>query len=446
MPISHPWLARRELGDAANGGGDGQRRSSGPPAWGLGEAGERRGDERYARHETCGPGVVGEASCGDGESRGVFCRARGGMTAGRSEIGEPGRERPPCSPLSDPLPARSEGVAHAPAACLVCPDEVVSLPQCRRRDTLPNPATVRWSRAARRDRRRRIHVFPDGGAMALIKPRTRGKHLVRHRTRLDHETNETLYAYAHTSWASRPSRPQSGDRHGAGEGQGLRPVARGASGSFVPQRRTRREQATCTLLAPMVAIRTPVIPARSASRSSTVVAPCCVNPRSARGGALVVAAGRVGTSGIPRPRRRVSRSSGRRAPVFLVLVYGYAGALVHHAVLRRVNDKVARHHHRLPASADDAVPAVAAYPGPETRSTPMLVLGESHHHTTPGRAPQPSWLTIPQRGLYTGVMVLGAVGTGKTSACMYPYVDQLLRWRSQDERAEDRRPRPGGEG
>jgi hypothetical protein len=32
--------------------------------------------------------------------------------------------------------------------------------------------------------------------MALIKPRTRGKHLVKHRTRLDHENNETLYAYA----------------------------------------------------------------------------------------------------------------------------------------------------------------------------------------------------------------------------------------------------------
>lgn len=32
--------------------------------------------------------------------------------------------------------------------------------------------------------------------MSLIKPRTRGKQLVRHRTRLDRETNETLYAYA----------------------------------------------------------------------------------------------------------------------------------------------------------------------------------------------------------------------------------------------------------
>ena len=72
------------------------------------------------------------------------------------------------------------------------------------------------------------------------------------------------------------------------------------------------------------------------------------------------------------------------------------------------------------------------YPEPETRSAPMLVLGERHFARTPGRAPDPTWLMIPQRGLYTGVLVLGAVGTGKTSACMYPYVDQLLRWRAQD--------------
>ncbi|HZD85816.1 MAG TPA: hypothetical protein VE052_07870, partial [Gemmatimonadaceae bacterium] len=63
---------------------------------------------------------------------------------------------------------------------------------------------------------------------------------------------------------------------------------------------------------------------------------------------------------------------------------------------------------------------------------PTLVLGETHFARTPGPAPAPTWLTIPQRGLYTGVMILGAVGSGKTSACMYPYVQQLLRWRAQD--------------
>ncbi len=33
--------------------------------------------------------------------------------------------------------------------------------------------------------------------MSVIKPRTRGKQLVKHRTRLDRENTETLYAYAH---------------------------------------------------------------------------------------------------------------------------------------------------------------------------------------------------------------------------------------------------------
>lgn len=33
--------------------------------------------------------------------------------------------------------------------------------------------------------------------MSVIKPRTRGKELIRHITRLDRENHETLFAYAH---------------------------------------------------------------------------------------------------------------------------------------------------------------------------------------------------------------------------------------------------------
>ena len=43
-------------------------------------------------------------------------------------------------------------------------------------------------------------------------------------------------------------------------------------------------------------------------------------------------------------------------------------------------------------------------------------------------------------------MILGAVGTGKTSACMYPYVDQLLRWQGGRSGAQARWPGPGSEG
>jgi hypothetical protein len=30
------------------------------------------------------------------------------------------------------------------------------------------------------------------------------------------------------------------------------------------------------------------------------------------------------------------------------------------------------------------------------------------------------------------MVIVGAVGTGKISACMYPYVEQLVRYRASD--------------
>ena len=122
----------------------------------------------------------------------------------------------------------------------------------------------------------------------------------------------------------------------------------------------------------------------------------------------------------------------RNPAAFLVLVYGYAtlwftSTFFAASMLGSLTAIVA---YRRPARAKQR--SLPAYVAPERRSAPALVLGESHLETTNGRAPQPSWLTIPQRGLYTGVMVIGAVGTGKTSACMFPYTDQLLRWKASD--------------
>jgi hypothetical protein len=96
---------------------------------------------------------------------------------------------------------------------------------------------------------------------------------------------------------------------------------------------------------------------------------------------------------------------------FYVLAYGYAAlwfttpffaASLLTSVMAIVTSRypAARHLRPLPP-----------YPPPETRVTPTLVLGEAHAARMPGPAPNPSWLIIPERGLYTGVMVLGAVGT-----------------------------------
>ena len=70
------------------------------------------------------------------------------------------------------------------------------------------------------------------------------------------------------------------------------------------------------------------------------------------------------------------------------------------------------------------------YPRPDERSELFLILGEQHRRTSNLPASEPRWLTIPERGLYTGTVIVGAIGTGKTSACMYPYVEQLVGYRA----------------
>jgi hypothetical protein len=72
------------------------------------------------------------------------------------------------------------------------------------------------------------------------------------------------------------------------------------------------------------------------------------------------------------------------------------------------------------------------YPAPEHREELFVVLGEQHRRSSPARAVEPGWITIPERGLYTGIAIVGAIGSGKTSACMYPYAEQLLAYRAGD--------------
>jgi len=73
-----------------------------------------------------------------------------------------------------------------------------------------------------------------------------------------------------------------------------------------------------------------------------------------------------------------------------------------------------------------------AYPDPSRRDELFLVLGEVHDPRKPVAAEQPYWLTVPERGLFTGIAIFGAIGTGKTSGCMYPYAEQLVSYRADD--------------
>ena len=72
------------------------------------------------------------------------------------------------------------------------------------------------------------------------------------------------------------------------------------------------------------------------------------------------------------------------------------------------------------------------WPNSPADEAPSVVVGELHHPTAQRESERPSWLVVPEKGLYTGLLVVGAVGTGKTTACMYPFARQLLSWQAGD--------------
>jgi hypothetical protein len=72
------------------------------------------------------------------------------------------------------------------------------------------------------------------------------------------------------------------------------------------------------------------------------------------------------------------------------------------------------------------------YPELATRDKLSLVVGEIHHPRRPEPSERPRWLVIPDRGLFTGTAIIGALGTGKTNACILPFAEQILGYRASD--------------
>ena len=89
---------------------------------------------------------------------------------------------------------------------------------------------------------------------------------------------------------------------------------------------------------------------------------------------------------------------------------------------------------RIYADAPDALGSLPPWPITPKDESLSLVIGEVHHPIEAREVPRPEWLVIPERGLYTGVSIFGAVGSGKTSACMHPFAEQILSWAADDPR------------
>jgi hypothetical protein len=69
---------------------------------------------------------------------------------------------------------------------------------------------------------------------------------------------------------------------------------------------------------------------------------------------------------------------------------------------------------------------------PASRHALTFVLGEVHQQLKPDPSSAPQWLQIPEHGLYTGIAVIGSIGSGKTQGVILPAMRQLFAYRATD--------------
>jgi hypothetical protein len=159
MPTSHPWLAPHSLRIGRREGGT-QTREERSPSW-CADEGIALMDDRGWWLESVMRKLLTAGRLLTPRSRGVLCRAWVRDQPSTTVDGQPGRERPPLPPPGPgPGPCR-EGVAHAPASCLVRPDKrdralVVDTTRC-----LVMQRVARRSRTARRDGCPQSQLLPD---------------------------------------------------------------------------------------------------------------------------------------------------------------------------------------------------------------------------------------------------------------------------------------------
>ena len=91
---------------------------------------------------------------------------------------------------------------------------------------------------------------------------------------------------------------------------------------------------------------------------------------------------------------------------------------------------------RKPRIAQGMLPP---FPHNEKGEKLQVVIGDLQHPRKHLPVANPGWLTISDRGLFTGIAIFGAIGSGKTACCMRPFAKQILSYW-----AEDRTKRIGG--
>ncbi len=121
-----------------------------------------------------------------------------------------------------------------------------------------------------------------------------------------------------------------------------------------------------------------------------------------------------------------------RPPVFQGLVWSYDIFLYSTPFLAFSMIFSLLYVHLYRKDTEQAAGALPPYPDPRARRYLSLVLGEVHRQLLPLPSPAPQWLSIPERGLYTGIASFGSIGSGKTYGLILPAMRQLFAYRAND--------------
>ncbi len=149
---------------------------------------------------------------------------------------------------------------------------------------------------------------------------------------------------------------------------------------------------------------------------------------------MSVAAGIVANSAFPlneaNPLLRLIEME--RPPIFHAITWGYDLFLYSMPFIACSMLFSLLYVHLYKSELDSAAGLLPPYPDPRTRRDLSLVIGEVHRQLVPRTSPAPQWLTIPERGLYTGTCIVGATGSGKTAAMILPAMRQLFAYKAND--------------
>jgi hypothetical protein len=88
--------------------------------------------------------------------------------------------------------------------------------------------------------------------------------------------------------------------------------------------------------------------------------------------------------------------------------------------------------HLYRSEQESSAGSLPPYPNPLTRKDLSLIVGEVHRQLVPIPSAAPQWLSIPERGLYTGIASFGSIGSGKTYGLILPAMRQLFAYRADD--------------